>query len=332
MTIARIALLLGLSFALAGCGGSGPAAPAPSPSASGGAASSGGAGVTAGAGATGATVVAIASPVATASPAGAAIDPTRIPSGDGKVSGTTPAIGSIYSCTTTFNGMGAQGAGPWINADGSWNALTKIAVLGTVAWPTAAFSSAVNGATRQIVSNDLPNHATGSFPIGSSDPAYAFDRNPNAIGTKSISYTLPQMPTANGVPTCVGLGAIGIMNSGTVLYDALDAVGRDAAEHEMQDGCHGHPDPSSTYHYHDLSTCIADPGTGHSNLLGYARDGFGIYGNRGQNGEALVNANLDVCHGHTHAITWDGATVVLYHYHATKEYPYTVGCYRGTPQ
>ncbi len=30
-------------------------------------------------------------------------------------------------------------------------------------------------------------------------------------------------------------------------------------------------------------------------------------------------------------MSWDGATVDLYHYVATAEYPYTVGCYRGTP-
>ena len=31
-----------------------------------------------------------------------------------------------------------------------------------------------------------------------------------------------------------------------------------------------------------------------------------------------------------HEITWDGEKVTMYHYHATHEFPYTVGCYRGT--
>ena len=43
----------------------------------------------------------------------------------------------------------------------------------------------------------------------------------------------------------------------------------------------------------------------------------------------LTNADLDECHGHTHTITWDGKAVVMYHYHATREFPYTVGCFRG---
>jgi len=38
----------------------------------------------------------------------------------------------------------------------------------------------------------------------------------------------------------------------------------------------------------------------------------------------MTNADLDECHGHAHG-------TLGYHSHATIEYPYTVGCYRGTP-
>lgn len=51
----------------------------------------------------------------------------------------------------------------------------------------------------------------------------------------------------------------------------------------------------------------------------------------GEAGNELTNAALDVCHGHTHVIEWDGKATMLYHYHATREYPYTLGCYAGTP-
>ena len=40
--------------------------------------------------------------------------------------------------------------------------------------------------------------------------------------------------------------------------------------------------------------------------------------------------DLDACHGHTHAILWDGASKEMYHYHATWDFPYTIGCLRGT--
>jgi hypothetical protein len=65
--------------------------------------------------------------------------------------------------------------------------------------------------------------------------------------------------------------------------------------------------------------------------MGYAFDGFGIYGYYGTDGKEVTNASLDECHGHSHAIEWDGQQVEMYHYHATREFPYTVGCFKGTP-
>jgi len=260
------------------------------------------------------------------------LDLTQLPLGDGKVS-TSPQVGYVYSCQTTFNGSGASTVGPWINTSaGTFNFTAKTVVQGSVAWPTAAFTIALNsaGTLRNVSTNDLPNHNTGTYPIAATDPAYKYDQNPNHIASQSVVYALPELPTAT-TQTCLPMGAIGITLTGSVLYNALDALGRDALAHEEQDLCQGHPDQSDSYHYHSLTNCLADPGTGHSNLLGYALDGFGIFGVRGENGVVLTNADLDACHGHTHAITWDGQTVVMYHYHATYEYPYTVGCFQSTP-
>lgn len=100
--------------------------------------------------------------------------------------------------------------------------------------------------------------------------------------------------------------------------------------YEIQDDCSGHPEMRGAYHYHSLTPCIEDESEGHSDLVGYAMDGFGIYGPRGEDGETLTNADLDECHGHTHEIEWDGEALDMYHYHATWEYPYTLGCYVGT--
>ena len=113
-----------------------------------------------------------------------------------------------------------------------------------------------------------------------------------------------------------------------------DAQGKDAVAHEVQDRCQGHPECSGAYHYHSLTTCLegAGPAGAHSPLVGYALDGFGIHGRHGEGGVVLANADLDECHGHTHEIEWDGRRVSLYHYHATWEYPYTLGCFRGRPQ
>ena len=44
----------------------------------------------------------------------------------------------------------------------------------------------------------------------------------------------------------------------------------------------------------------------HSKLVGWILDGFPIFGYRGKKGELLTNADLDVCHGHTHKVKIDG--------------------------
>ena len=100
------------------------------------------------------------------------------------------------------------------------------------------------------------------------------------------------------------------------------------------DQCWGHP-YNNEYHYHGLSwKCFPDQGRKqqHSPLFGYAMDGFGIYGPRGEKGVQLTNTDLDVCHGHKGWINWDGKSVYMYHYHVNNEFPYGPGCYRGTTQ
>jgi hypothetical protein len=257
------------------------------------------------------------------------VDLTSLEIGDGKYS-TTPQVGYVFSCQTNFNGQGATGQqGNWVNGDGTWNALMKAVVDGSVSWPHS-FTISIQGDQRVFSSNGLPNHTTGNYPISPSDDAYTYDRNPNSISEQSITLTLPANPTVAAQPNCIG-GEVGIMLSGVVLFNAFDALGRDAQVHEVQDECDGHPQQSGVYHYHALSDCLADTQTGHSALMGYAFDGFGIYGYYDEDGTEITNADLDECHGHVGLIEWDGQVVEMYHYHATHEFPYTVGCFKGTP-
>ena len=256
------------------------------------------------------------------------LDVTRLTLGDGKIS-SSPQRGYVYSCMTQFNGGGAQGTGAWINGDGTWDLTRKFTVDGSISWPHS-FTITMEGNDRVFTSNDLPNHTTGEYPISHYDDAYQIDRNPNSIQAQDIRFSVPANPVVAGQPTCVG-GEIGILLSGVVLFSSFDAEGRDAVAHEVQDECDGHPQKDSYYHYHSLSSCMEDSATGHSALAGYAFDGFGIYGFYGEDGRELTKADLDECHGHTHAIEWNDQFVEMYHYHATREFPYVVGCFRGNP-
>jgi len=255
-------------------------------------------------------------------------DTTKLPLGDNKVS-TSPKIGYVYSCQTSFNGGGAFSAGPWINqATKTWDLSKKVTVDGSKAWTGDVLLR--NLTTRTITSNGLPNHTTGNYPINPSDDAYQYDRNPNSIKTQSLSFSFPLNPVLLSTPQCVG-GEVGIMLSGVPIFNGFDAGGRDAVAWEVQDTCAGHPQSSGQYHYHGPSKCLKDSSANgeHSVLAGYAFDGFGIFGLKGEGGVEVSTNDLDECHGHTHSINWDGKEGAMYHYHLTNDFPYSVSCFRA---
>lgn len=265
----------------------------------------------------------------TATTMAAPVSSTAIPLGDGKIS-TSPMREHVFSCESSFHGSGAQQRGEWLGAS-SWDKTRKIHIQGNVPWPNAQFNIQIVNGSRQITGNGLPiNHPTGVFPVQASDPAYQIDRNPNRIEAQNISLTLPLTPKINVQASCVPMGMIGITTNGVVIFNALDAAGRDAVAHEVQDKCNGHPEMTGQYHYHGASPCHIEELKKNA-LIGYALDGFGIYSNLDENGKELTNADLDECHGRTSRVQWDGKDVVMYHYVLTKEYPYTVGCFRAQP-
>lgn len=270
--------------------------------------------------------------VVPAAPVLVTIDPTRLPVGDGKLTTTMPQVGYLYVCSIPSS-PNPPGKSPWIRADGTWDSTAKVVVQGAVSWPEHRFQYQSVNAFLSIRGNGLPDHPTGIFPIAATDPARQYDGNPNPITAQTIAWLLALDPVVAAEPSCTHGGAIGILLTGAMLYNAADADGRDAVAHETQDACGGHPQSAGQYHYHSDSRCHAhaDPAGQHSPLIGYIADGFGLYGNLGEGGVPLVNADLDVCHGHTHRIDWQGQERTMYHYHATQEFPYTVGCYKGAP-
>lgn len=256
-----------------------------------------------------------------------------LPVGDGKYVTDAPKQGYVYACGGYANNLqtdngGAMVRGPWFtNNNTEYNANQKLRVSGNVMWQ-ADFSNTVNGGTRTIITNDLPSHPTGIFPIMASDPAYQYDRNPNSIKGQTLTFALAADPTYSSTPSCMG-GTVGIMLTGVELNSAFDAGGRDAGAWEIQDGCDGHPQQEGVYHYHTLSSCIKDVSV--HTVIGYALDGFPITGPDITQGNVLTTSDLDECHGITGQISLDGKSVTAYHYVMTQDFPYSISCYRGTP-
>ena len=257
-----------------------------------------------------------------------------LPLGDGKIS-SSPKKGYVFSCQQQFNpnAPGAQASGAWLTGN-TWDPSKKPTVDGNVRWKNASVNFETKGTKRAVTANNLPTHGTGIFPIKRSDDAYQYDRNPNRIRTQKIKLKLPANPKIAIKSSCLPLGIIGFSLTGAAIFNSLDARGDDAPAHEIQDKCGGHPERTGQYHYHNHSPCMADKSgkSGrHSDLVGYALDGFGIFGLYGKGGNQLHNSELDACHGHTEKVAWNGSNQNIYHYHMTAEYPYTLGCFRGTP-
>jgi len=257
------------------------------------------------------------------------LDARALPLGDGRIS-AEPKRGYVFSCMSRFRGGGAQHAGDWIRGS-TWDSTRKITVQGNVRWPNAVFEIETVGGERRVTGNGLPvGHTTGIYPVQRNDPAFAIDRNPNSIREQQVAFSLPLEPAIAAAPSCVPMGMIGVALNGVALYNALDDAGRDAVAHEVQDHCNGHPEMRGRYHYHGPTPCLAGA-TSRNALIGYALDGFGITSSYDENGRELTNADLDECHGRVSRIEWNGRQVSMYHYVLTREYPYTVGCFRARP-
>ena len=243
---------------------------------------------------------------------------------------------SLWLCGLPSDGAGNDDASDWTNEDGTWDYTRKPQVEGDVTW-ISEFKVELDGnGNRVITGNALPDHPTGIFPITKGSVAYRYDGNPNIISPHEILYTFPAIPEIADEPNCVFFGPSGISLSGSAIYHGSSTLGNDAAAHEMLDRFGGHTDGTERYHYHfpsqDLQDHIHPHESGHSALMGYMLDGFGIYGPYGEEGELLTSKDLDECHGHSHSILWDGEMMELYHYHWTYDFPYNIGCFKGTPQ
>ncbi len=247
-----------------------------------------------------------------------------------------PDFLSLWLCGLPVDGAGANNAKDWTNSDGTWDYTRKPQVAGNVIW-VSEFKIILDGnGNRVLTGNGLPNHPTGVFPIAQGTTAWNYDKNPNIISPQPLSFTIPALPQEAATKSCVGFGPAGYSLTGSAIYHGASTLGTDAAAHEMLDRFGGHTDGTERYHYHypskDLQDHIHPQTSGHSALMGYMLDGFGIYGPYGENGELLKSADLDECHGHKHPVMWDGQMVNIYHYHWTYDFPYNIGCYKGNPQ
>jgi hypothetical protein len=115
--------------------------------------------------------------------------------------------------------------------------------------------------------------------------------NPNTPANQNFVYKITRTPVENtGTKTATGLGHIGVWSNGVSIFNAKDAFSynsqgiwnQDALPNEGAsfDDCLGHPAPNGEYHHHVNPTCLYDDQNAieHSPIIGYAFDGFPVYG------------------------------------------------------
>ena len=258
-----------------------------------------------------------------------------------------------------------------------------------------SLSASCSSTTVTVLSNGIPTYEYQAL-------------TPNGLQAKSYTFTFPRSPSAAASTTPVPLlGNIGVAVNGIPLYGvnegpqpASDAYG-DPVAAAILDPCGSHSAQQGTFHNHKLLVkCLIQSAVSSSQpwnnpdpspsvaspIIGYAFDGFPIYGpyecvdagcssvqlmlsswdstgyQAGTEGCAssascssgyctavMINGvqntacvpktcvwsnntytakvgsqYLDQCNGHTGP---NGD----YHYHATSTFPYSLGCYKGTP-
>jgi hypothetical protein len=156
-----------------------------------------------------------------------------------------------------------------------------------------------------------------------------------AIGVSpyNLDITVPIYPKYKNEPQPINSLIMGVSLTGTVWHAEVANASQDAWYNPISilplDECFGHP-YTEQYHLHAYSwKCWESDDEGPSPLLGYALDGYGIYGPRDKDGKMITNEQLDECHGLTSEVMWDGKLTNIYHYVLNNEYPYSIGAFRG---
>ncbi len=147
--------------------------------------------------------------------------------------------------------------------------------------------------------------STDAYIKGASIPSYNIGPwvgNPNIPSDQNATFKISLNPTPNtGTLTAVPMGKAGVWSNGVTIYNPRDGFYWDTTTHAFGnsmgvtaawnrnayvyeavsfDACLGHPDQGGSYHNHVNPKCLYDATatTVHSPIIGYAFDGYPVYG------------------------------------------------------
>lgn len=233
-------------------------------------------------------------------------------------------------------------------------------------------SITVSGDKCRITTNSIPNHSFNGEGASFVDPViattanYEIPLNPSfATSSTSLSLEIDNGVFLNGVKLdllsagCYGIldGRIGCNNSSTPWrYDPMSPLNNFAT-----DSHNAHTQPGGQYHYHGSPKAMFDQGgTVASAVIGFAADGFPIFGSYIQEGDSVrkVTSSFQLKDGTRPSTTgspggsYDGTFIDdweyvegagdldecngmmrngSYGYYVVDTYPWVLRCYKGTP-
>ncbi|CTQ48540.1 YHYH protein [Jannaschia donghaensis] len=178
-----------------------------------------------------------------------------------------------------------------------------------------------------IASDTYPDHPMMTGILGTNEQV--------PVPAEDYVSPIPLQPVLGSEPHTRD-AALGVAVNGVPIYDYTaggEMTLADLAEHQTAqdtvltrqlDICGGHAGRGDDYHYHATPTCMIEqmPNAGPGAILGWAFDGYPIYGDANPDGTSIAAGDLDVCNGQPDA-------VFGYRYHTSEDAPYIVQCLMG---
>ena len=166
----------------------------------------------------------------------------------------------------------------------------------------------------RVKTNNIPDHTL-------------YTNNPNCAKEQNYSFKIPLKPTFLEKPISINssMQSLGVAINGVVIAGPFDSQNKIAPYNRQIDQCAAHSDKEGMYHYHFAPLCLTNANGEKIALdtkshIGWSFDGVRIFGLADRYKHL---PELDQCNGHQH----DGE----YHYHATVDYPFFMGCYKAKP-
>lgn len=184
-----------------------------------------------------------------------------------------------------------------------------------------------SGGKAYISSNTYPNHTMMTGIVGTNEQV--------PVPAKNYAAPIPLEPVLGTTPQTRD-AALGVAVNGVPIYDytgggemTLEDLQHHQAQHDtletkQLDVCGGHAGRGDDYHYHVKPSCMIEQmkNAGDAAIIGWAYDGFPIYGDNNPDGTSIAGGDLDICNG-------KADETFTYRYHTSPEAPYIVQCLMG---